>query len=584
MRKFNKTWCILLAFVCLISSVAGVTDEEYEEANKKLNFLNSQNFESSISNGIWMVFFGATWCPHCRNLTPDWAKFQAEAEEKELESKFDFHIAKVECTESEDICRGQNLRGYPTIYLFNNGERKNEEPNERSPEYLMKFAEKNIGLYYEENLKYGYKRLSEEKLTADLSEKVPLEIGKKNNKINPEGKIVHLTDETFQEAIDENTWFIMFHAPWCGHCRRFGPTWEEFAGKMKNKMNIGKVDCTAYQDICNKYGVTGYPTLKIIDKHEVNDFKGIRRMEDLEKFVEGYISSSITVAKADTIRETMKNEEVVFFLYYNYANPNVDEINLFLGIVNELNIMSAKVYLTPDEELMTSFNIDEGTTGIVVSRDYGKGFYKFEGAYTHDELKPWIEKYMYPFVIEITPLNSEQYLNGENYVVLAIFPTSDTKSIIYDNVRTASRAWAAQHEVDPTLRQSEKYVHTEFVWLDGSKFPKYIQNSFGISVAELPRVFILNPSAHKYYDKGVSGKFLHDENISVSLSAAINQQIKAKSMKGGYFDVLKENTSIQIILIVVVFLFAVLMYLVCFNNKKKEVEYYLPVKMDNKQA
>jgi len=555
-----------------------------KKLTKKLNFLNSQNFESSISNGIWMVFFGATWCPHCRNLTPDWAKFQAEAEEKELESKFDFHIAKVECTESEDICRGQNLRGYPTIYLFNNGERKNEEPNERSPEYLMKFAEKNIGLYYEENLKYGYKRLSEEKLTADLSEKVPLEIGKKNNKINPEGKIVHLTDETFQEAIDENTWFIMFHAPWCGHCRRFGPTWEEFAGKMKNKMNIGKVDCTAYQDICNKYGVTGYPTLKIIDKHEVNDFKGIRRMEDLEKFVEGYISSSITVAKADTIRETMKNEEVVFFLYYNYANPNVDEINLFLGIVNELNIMSAKVYLTPDEELMTSFNIDEGTTGIVVSRDYGKGFYKFEGAYTHDELKPWIEKYMYPFVIEITPLNSEQYLNGENYVVLAIFPTSDTKSIIYDNVRTASRAWAAQHEVDPTLRQSEKYVHTEFVWLDGSKFPKYIQNSFGISVAELPRVFILNPSAHKYYDKGVSGKFLHDENISVSLSAAINQQIKAKSMKGGYFDVLKENTSIQIILIVVVFLFAVLMYLVCFNNKKKEVEYYLPVKMDNKQA
>jgi len=26
-----------------------------------------------------------------------------------------------------------------------------------------------------------------------------------------------------------------------------------------------------------------------IDQHEVNDFKGIRRMEDLEKFVDGYI-------------------------------------------------------------------------------------------------------------------------------------------------------------------------------------------------------------------------------------------------------------------------------------------------------
>jgi len=582
MGKINKFLNIIFVFICAFGGIAA-QDTTYEEANQQLNFLNSENFKSSISNGIWMVFFGATWCPHCRHLTPDWLKFQKEAEEKELETKFDFHIAKVECTESEDICREQGLRGYPTIYLFNNGERK-EETNDRTPEYLMKFAQKNIDVYYQENLKYGYKRLSDEKLTAELVKVVPLEIGEKTRNINPEGKVVHFTSETFQPAIDQSTWFIMFHAPYCGHCRRFGPTWEEFAGKMKNKMNIGKLDCTLYGDICNKYGITGYPTLKIIDQHETNDFKGIRRIEDLEKFVEGYINSSISVSKAETIRENMKNNEVLFFLYYNYANPNVEEIKLFINVINELNVMSAKVFLTPDEELMTSFNIEEGTTGIVVSRDYGKGFYKFEGSYTKDELKPWIEKYMYPFVIEITPLNSEAYLNSENFVVMGIFPTSDTKSQIYDNIRIASRAWAAQHEVDPTLRQSDKYIHADFVWLDGSKFPKYIKNSFGINIAELPRVLILNPSNGKYYDKGVSGKLLHDENISVSLNAAINQQLKAKNIKGGYFSAIKENTPIQIILIVVVILFAVLIYLVCFNNKKKEVEYYLPVKMDTKQA
>ncbi|ORX75823.1 thioredoxin-like protein [Anaeromyces robustus] len=582
MGKFNKTFKILIAFICLISGILA-QDDEYEEANKKLFFLNEDNFQTSISNGIWMVFFGATWCPHCRHLTPDWYKFQTEAEEKELEAKYDFHIAKVECTESEDICRDQQLRGYPTIYLFNNGERK-AEANDRSPEQLMKFAEKNIEIYYEENKKYGYKRLSEEKLTSDLAQLVPLEISEKPKNVNPEGKVVHLNNETFQPAIDESTWFIMFHAPWCGHCRKFGPTWEEFAVKMKNKMNIGKVDCTTYEDICRKYGVTGYPTLKVIDKYEVNDFKGIRGIDNLEKFVEGYISSSISVAKADTIRESMKNNEVVFFFYYDYANPNIDELKLFINVVQELNISSAKVYLTPDEELMTSFNIEAGSSGIVVSRDFGRGFYKFENEYTAEELKPWIEKYMYPFVIEITPLNSEKYLNSENFVVMAIFPTSDTKSIIYDNVRTASRAWNAQHEVNPNLRESEDYIHADFVWLDGSKFPKYIQSTFGINIAELPRVLILNPSAGKYFEKGVSGKYLHDENISISLSAAMNKELKAKNMKGGYFEALKENTQIQIILFVVIISFIILIYLIFFNNKKKEVEYYLPIKMDNKQA
>jgi len=64
----------------------------------------------------------------------------------------------------------------------------------------------------------------------------------------------------------------------------------------------------------------------------------------------------------------------------------------------------------------------------------------------------------------------------------------------------------------------------------------------------------------------------------------MNQQLKAKSMKNGYFDVLKENTYIQLTLVVVLVLLAVLVYLIFFNNKKKEVEYYLPIKMDNKQA
>lgn len=66
MGKINKFLSIIFVFVCLFSGIAA--QDDYEEANKQLNFLNSENFKSSISNGIWMVFFGATWCPHCRQL------------------------------------------------------------------------------------------------------------------------------------------------------------------------------------------------------------------------------------------------------------------------------------------------------------------------------------------------------------------------------------------------------------------------------------------------------------------------------------------------------------------------------------
>ena len=49
--------------------------------------------------------------------------------------------------------------------------------------------------------------------------------------------------------------FVMFYAPWCGHCRALHPTWDELAAKH-NKMdekqvNIAAIDCDANEELCN---------------------------------------------------------------------------------------------------------------------------------------------------------------------------------------------------------------------------------------------------------------------------------------------------------------------------------------------
>ena len=116
---------------------------------------------------------------------------------------------------------------------------------------------------------------------------------------------LHLTTESFDElVVDKETnrvksakpWFIKFYAPWCGHCKKLAPVWQELYDSANNQVNIAKVDCTAddAKELCQQFGVRGYPTLKFLKDDHFYNYKQARILPNLQEFVlnEGYLLSS----------------------------------------------------------------------------------------------------------------------------------------------------------------------------------------------------------------------------------------------------------------------------------------------------
>ena len=70
----------------------------------------------------------------------------------------------------------------------------------------------------------------------------------------PPSDVVVLDSDNFDRVTKEGAWFILFYAPWCGHCKRMAPVWEQLATKMKGEsVRVAKEDADGETEIGEKF-------------------------------------------------------------------------------------------------------------------------------------------------------------------------------------------------------------------------------------------------------------------------------------------------------------------------------------------
>jgi len=239
-----------------------------------LHILTVESFGDSVASGDTFIKFYAPWCGHCQKLAPVWDDL-AKAFEKDEKVK----VAKVDCTKHQSVCQEHEVRGYPTLAYFSLGKKVETYKGARTLAELKDFINTMKG--------------TEKEAPAGAED------GKVPDSTKPSAAVVALDKDTFPEGTKTGVTFVKFFAPWCGHCKRLAPTWEELAQKYKGNsgVSIAHVDCTAGENVnralCDGQGVNGFPTLNIYkDGEKVGEYSGKRDLEALSAFVEKHVGAA----------------------------------------------------------------------------------------------------------------------------------------------------------------------------------------------------------------------------------------------------------------------------------------------------
>ena len=102
--------------------------------------------------------------------------------------------------------------------------------------------------------------------------------------------MIELTDKDFlvknnslivkHKDFKDNQGIIMFKTEWCGHCQRAKPEFSNAADILGKSFPIATIDCDENKYAPRMAGVSGYPTIKFIDRNGKisGDYEGDREV------------------------------------------------------------------------------------------------------------------------------------------------------------------------------------------------------------------------------------------------------------------------------------------------------------------
>lgn len=218
---------------------------------------------------------------------------------------------------------------------------------------------------------------------------------------------VTVTGQNFDKVIEvHGNVLVEFYAPWCGHCKKLAPEYEQAAATLKKEGgNITLAKCDATEEgnkkLARKYGVKGYPTLKFFkggNKESPMDYTGPRQARGIVDYVVALLApaSKLLDGKSEVDVFMQSHPAVVIGVFLDAKSKDLEEY-MTAGDVMRESANFGHSFDAKNVELCKKHKCEGSNLFAQVEKEV----MVYDGEMKSGDIQKWLKKVTTPKLVEL---------------------------------------------------------------------------------------------------------------------------------------------------------------------------------------
>ena len=295
-----------------------------------------------------------------------------------------------------------------------------------------------------------------------------------------------LGDSNYTEEIKKyDLLYLVFYAPWCGHCHEFIPIYIETANYCKDNnfsVKFAKIDGSKNENASAEFAISGFPSIYFIYKGAIHSYIGLRNREGLLYFMKRKMTGDIfKIAKLEELKE-FKNPFNTSLILLSTVKDSTSMIYKSFEIFSKeaiyidfISCLSDECYKKYGEDIILLKDYDEK------ENRYFANYGRLEHA-KNDSVKNFTAMYGVEAGAFATQHTINLAFDFEKLTIYYIRNSSIPEHTKYDHIFK---------ELGIQLRG--KNIYTFVCSPDENEIQKVIYKAFSVTPEEMPGIFYYDP-------------------------------------------------------------------------------------------